>query len=152
MYYETIDEMPLWNWRKCTEGKTEFVRLNKKVGNKKKDADVWTFLYDENIERFGLGKDQETIYELRLRLAELQCDYCIEGNTFMLNEIRMIEQEIIDIVDRIQNGASIDECLMVLSKWMGFRINQKETTVAEFYTYLNAFQDEGKKTKQEKTA
>ena len=152
MYIQSIDELSLWNWRKCVDGKIEFTRLKKTVGTKAKDAEAWIKLLDQHIERFGLGKDHEQIINLKLELAELQCDYCIEGNAFLLNRIRMIEQDMKDIIERAQNGATVDECLMALSKWMGFHLKQKEVTVVEFNTYLEGFQKAGKQNKPQKTA
>lgn len=151
IYINSIDELLLWNWRQCVEGKTEFTRVNIKVGTKEKDAVTWLKLQDQHIDRFGLGTDQERLMELKIELAELQCDYCIDGNDFILNRINAIEQDIIDIIEKAQEGATIDECLMALSKWIGFRVSQKEITVVEFNTYLNAFQKEGKENKPKKT-
>lgn len=147
-YYVSIDEFPLWNWRQCVEGLLNYTRINPKKGKDKNDLLAWEKLFDQNIERFGLAGDHERIIELKLELANLQCDYCIENSPFLLNRIKVLQADIKDILERAQEGATIDECLMALSKWMGFRLDQKVITVVEFNTYLKAYQAEGKQQKK----
>jgi hypothetical protein len=148
MYYSNIDEMPLWNWRKCVEGLLEYCRLNQKKGKGNTDLENWTRLYDQYLARFGLAKDHELVIEKKLQLADLQLEYCENGIDFSLNKIRRLEREIEDILNRTKTGATIEECLMVLSKWMGFRLDQKVTTIMEFQTYLESYEKEAKAQRQ----
>lgn len=150
-YFDDIEEFPLWNWRKCTQGEENYTRIRKQLGTKKRDSVAWENLQDQHIEKFGLADDHEKILELKMQMAEMQLDYCIDKNAFLLNAIRVIEEDIKEILDRSMEGASIDDCLMALSKWMGFRLDQKVISVVEFQTYLKAYQTEAKENKR-KTA
>ena len=47
-YWSSIDDMPLYNWIKCNNGKIEFTRIGKK-GNKVQDYINWKLLYNEYL-------------------------------------------------------------------------------------------------------
>ena len=54
-YYETLDELPLYNWIECQRGEIKFVRKGDS-GTSEQDEMVWMDIYDEYIKQFGLGK------------------------------------------------------------------------------------------------
>ncbi len=56
-FWESIDEMPLFDWRKCMDGNIEFVNREQKEheGNEQQ----WIKLHDEYLERFGIGEKFE---------------------------------------------------------------------------------------------
>ena len=86
-YFESIDTLTLWRWRKAMAGDWRYCRIDLEDGTPKEDEKAWTRLRDEHIQMFGLGKEYERILELQLEIAELQCEYVISGTTFMLNQI-----------------------------------------------------------------
>ena len=139
--YDLIDEMPLFNWEQCINGNINYCRIDpkSKFGNEKQDLKAWENLYDQYLKKFGLSSDHQRIIDLKNELALAQCDYCIDGNTFLLNRIRMLETDIKDILERSQQGMSIDQCLIVLSKWLKFHLDKKKITCTEFQNYLKAF-------------
>lgn len=146
-YFDSINTMPLFNWRKCQdEGMFQFCRINldendgRKV-NDKKDQLAWEKIFDSYITIIGLGKEFERIMELRMEIANLECDYAIEGIEYVRNEINMLKAELEELLGRPVSGDS-DTCLIHLSKWMGYRIDPKETTVKEFYKMLGEYQKE----------
>jgi len=50
--WASIDEMPLYNWMKCSDGQLEYVNKdNKQDANNEKN---WQRLHDEYLNRFGL--------------------------------------------------------------------------------------------------
>jgi hypothetical protein len=143
-YIESIDEMILWDWRKCLEGKHEYCRVDINKGTEQEDELFYDLLYDQYLQRFGLAKDYERILEIRVEMTEIRCEYCENGNLFLMNRVKVLEAEIEDIVKRSEEGMDTDDCLMYLSKWMGYRVDQKVITIVEFQTYLKAYEKETK--------
>lgn len=149
MYYDLIDEMPLFNWEQCINGNLNYARINpKSKGKERKDLEAWETLYDQHLQRFGIGSEHQRILDKKIELAELQCEYCIDGNAFLLNRIKMLETDIKDILERTQQGMSIDECLMLLSRWLGFHLSKKQITCVEFQNYLKAYDKQAKEQKK----
>ena len=100
-YYYDIDEMPLFNWRKCQEKQDyKYTRKDIKKGTEEEDLKAWDIIYDSYLSEFGLGSEYERILEIKTRIAELQCNLVIEDDRFLLNEIKRLERELNDILNR----------------------------------------------------
>lgn len=144
MYYESIDVINLWRWRKAMSGDLTYCRIDLEKGTEEEDLKAWDRLRDEDVEIFGLGAAYEEIIELQIQIALLQCEYVESGTTFMLNEINSLKTELKDILDRpIEFG--IDECIIYLSKWLSFHFDEKVRTVKEFRTYLKTYHKEAER-------
>ena len=63
--YESIDDLPLYNWIKIQDGHLEYVRVGydpRSAGSDRitdQDHKAWEKINDEYIERWGLGKLKE---------------------------------------------------------------------------------------------
>lgn len=146
-YYGDIDEMPLYNWRKCNEGKVHYTRKNLEKGTKKRDHEQWEKTYDSYLAEFGLGQDYARYYELKIELAVIQCEFVETDDRFLLNRIKQLEHEIKELLER-EPGADTDTAIVHLSKWMGSLIDQKKVTVRMFYKMLNEQQKEAEALKK----
>jgi hypothetical protein len=146
-YYDSIDEMPLYNWRLC-QGKQQFIYCRKNLDesdkrkcNPDKDLLAWEKIYNTYITEFGLGKEFHRIDELRTQIAELQLDFIINNVQYIRNEIELLKGELEDLLGRPSEGDS-DTVLIHLSKWMGYKIEPKETTVREFFKMIREYEKE----------
>lgn len=139
--YKSIEDLPLYNWIKCERGNYQFVRLNPFEVTEADEQDIenWIELYDQYIKKYGLGKAYKRLLDVQRRKAILELDYVITKDAFKLTEI---EIEIVNLQNMIKNrgsGMTIDESLIYLSKFMGYRLNPKEITVIEYYTLLDHY-------------
>lgn len=141
MHYDTIAKFPLWNWRQCLDGDYTFTRLDPDKGDDVADFLAWEKLYNEYLAQYGLGEDQNRIFELKIDLAMAQMDYVMDGNTFLLNNIKRLQRELKEILEKPVEGG-FDECLVYLSKWLGYHFDQKIRTVTEFHSSMNMYQKE----------
>ena len=162
MYYKSIDEMPLFNWRKCQEqGLLMFSRIEgKTVVNARKwvvwllsfvykrgkfttenDLKAWEKIYDSYLAEFGLGDDYEYLLDLKQRITEVNLDIAISGDKFLLNKSRRLQEELDEFIARPSEGDT-DTAIVYLSKWLGYNLNQKEVTVREFYKMLRDYKRE----------
>ena len=140
-YHVNIDDLMVYNWRKCQEGDLSFTRFDKGAGDQASDILAWELIMDSYYLKFGIGKDFERVLELRKAIALLQCDFVIEDDNFILNHIRRLESELTDILDKPSDG-DISTALIHVAKWIGSSVRERETTVLELYTMLGEMKKE----------
>lgn len=131
-YYLSVDELPLYNWIKCIDGKFEYLRIDKN-GSDEHDEIAWEIVYDEYVQRYGLGKLYNKLLKIMKKKAILQCDYVLTKEKFKLTEIELVEAQLQQALNNNGNGISIEESLIHLSKWLGQWINSKSITVREYF-------------------
>tara|TARA_R110002153_G_scaffold32752_15_gene99115 strand:+ start:3182 stop:3643 length:462 start_codon:yes stop_codon:yes gene_type:complete len=142
LYYNNIDELPLFNWRKCQEKQSfEFTRKNIKKGNSKSDRSAWEIIYDSYLLEFGIGKDMERIVSLKLEIAELQIRFVETNEGFLRNQIRELKRELEEFLNR-ENDSDTNTILTYLRKWMNQWIDPKKITVQEFYYLIRDYKRE----------
>ena len=145
-FWASIDEMPLENWIKCTDGEFIFVRKSHKLGENEtdKDAENWGIIYDDYIKKFGLSELYKKMLELMRKKAIFELEFVETGQRFKLTEIELTEAKLKTALSNNGEGLTINQCLIHLSKWLGFHLNTKKITVLE---YFNIFKEYGKANK-----
>lgn len=147
-YYLSIDDIPLWNYRKAMSGKVAYCRRdwsNEEVNEE--DHQAWNSVYDDYLKTFGLGDKYEQYVYLQMELIELKCDLVIEENLFLLNKINQLEAEMDALLSR-DSGTDMDDCIVFVSKWMGTIVNEKQVTAKMFFKMLDNCIKDGKKNNQ----
>jgi len=139
-YYESIDDILLFNWWKIREGDFKYCRIDLEKGSQKKDEEAFIKINDSYLAEFGFDSEVERIIELRRRIAMLQCDFVVEDNQYLRNEIRRLESELKEILTRDKNGLSNEVVLIHLEKWMGFRLDEKKITARKFYNIVREYE------------
>jgi len=129
--------MPLYNWQECEKGNIKFV--NKDHVSRKNDIEIWSILYNQYLERFGLGVDFSEIIRLKRKLIALRCSYIINGNKKILNQIAIDEANLLKLEGLSVNGLTMDETLVYLSKWLGYRLDKKVITIVEYKTLVDEY-------------
>lgn len=143
-YWSSIDEMPLFNWIRCNNGKTEFTRKAGK-GNKAQDYINWKILYNEYLKEFGLDVRYKKYLEAQKKRAILQADYIITKERFKLTEIEIQSQKIKDLEFHFGEGKQIEVILTYLGMFLGYKIDQRTTTVKEYFVILEEYGKANKK-------
>ena len=139
-YHINIDEITVYNWRKCQAGDLTFTRIGE-AGTIEGDILAWELIMDSYYERFGLGKDFERVLELRKEIAIMECDFVIDNDNFILNHIRRLQAELNDILNKPSDG-DLSTALIHITKWLGSAVRERETTVLELYTMLGEMKKE----------
>lgn len=140
-YYIEISKFPLINWRDCLGGDKSRTRIDSEKGTADEDESAWEVLHDQYIAKYGVGDDQSKLFELREELAYAQLNYVIDGNTFLLNNINRLESDILEILKRPVEG-SMDDCIIYLSKWLGYHFDQEKRTVTQFHDAMGLYKKE----------
>lgn len=147
-YYLSIDDIPLWNYRKGIEGKVNYCRRewsDKPINED--DCRAWEMVYDDYLRTFGLGDKYEEYTYLQMELIELNCELILENSLFLINKIKRLEQEMQNLLSN-DKGVDMDDCIVFVSKWMGTIINEKQVTAKMFFKMLDNLIKDGKKNNQ----
>lgn len=142
-YFLELNEIPLYNFDKCLNGKYGYTRRSWSVGNDEKDFEAWTSIYDQYIAKFGIGRDYSIFLDKMEELTLINCDFVMTGNNFLLNKKRLLEAELKEYTEK--EGVGLTQQIVVVTKWMGSRVNPRETSAEEFFTMLEMIKKEQEK-------
>lgn len=141
--YSTIDDFPLYNWEKCQSGDMRYV--NRDAKSTKYDEIIWLKLYNEYLERFGIGEGLEYFLKLKIHLVKLRLQFIQTNDLFLLNQIKVAEAQMISADPSKLQGMTTQQCLVHLSKWMGAIVKAKEITIVEFKEMFEEYARSSKK-------
>lgn len=141
--YSTIDDFPLYNWEKCQSGDMRYV--NRDAKSTKYDEIIWLKLYNEYLERFGIGEGLEYFLKLKIHLVKLRLQFIQTNDLFLLNQIKVAEAQMISADPSKLQGMTTQQCLVHLSKWMGTIVRAKEITIVEFKEMFEEYARSSKK-------
>jgi len=147
LYYTELHDFPLFNWIKCNEGdfrymRKEFSAHEEMTGN---DQKAWEILYDQYLQKYGLSKLYKKMLGIMREKALLECTFVMTRDRFKLTQIEIKEAELSSALANNGNGMSIEEALIYLSKWLGYRLNVKEISVVEYFNMLEQYGKANKK-------
>lgn len=137
-HYQSIEEIPLFNWQKCLEGDVKYVNLETKEDASNQEA--FTKLYDEFLQKRGVNKEYKKYLDILKKKAMLQCEFLITKDNFKLTQIEIEDAKIVSLQKTSEGGLSIDKTLIYLGKWLGYRLDWKVISVAEFYSILEEYE------------
>ena len=137
-YYQSIDEIPLFNWQKCLNGELKYVHLELK--EEKDNHIAFSKLHDELLQKRGINKEYKKYLDIIKKKALLQCEFLITKDDFKLTQIEIEDAKIVSLQKSSEVGLSIDKTLIYLGKWLGYRLDWKVITVAEFYSILEEYE------------
>ena len=137
-HYQSIEEIPLFNWQKCLEGDVKYVNLETKEDSGNQEA--FTKLYDAFLQKRGVNKEYKKYLDILKKKALLQCEFLITKDNFKLTQIEIEDAKIVSLQKTSEAGLSIDKTLIYLGKWLGYRLDWKIISVSEFYSILEEYE------------
>jgi hypothetical protein len=143
-YYEGIDELPLFNWIKCTSNDLKYVRKDKN-GTEQADIEAWERIYDSYIAEYGLNEVYKKLLNAMRKKALLEVDYILTRERFKLTEIEMQIANLDAMMANGGTGMTIEQSLIHLSKWLGSWINAKEISTKEYFNLMSEYGKENKR-------
>jgi hypothetical protein len=144
--YNSIDELPIWNFSQINKsGDLGYLYFKYKKPKDKRLLKIWENIYDEFIKRFGLSENYIKYINIRQQALELYKEAYVDGEKYkrVLADIKVAEAERL-----IEDSEDVDlfEVSAYLTKNNFGRIDVKVVSVAEFYSYLKIIKKEnGKK-------
>lgn len=144
-FYESIEDMPIYNWFKVNNGDMRFMLIKQTTKyDGKKAREYFDKIYSEYIDVFGISESYLKVIELKKNISVLQIEKALTGDKILNNFIRIAQLELDDINSKT-NKTNTNEVKVHLEKYLGFRLNEKETSVKEYYTYLNVMANDSRK-------
>jgi hypothetical protein len=157
-FYETLEELPLWNWIKIYQEK-DFTYILKDVDYRifvidteiiKLIEPIWKNIYDEYLNDFGFTKKYKRVLELERKISLLKCKMWIDDNKFIQNEIRIKEKQLLkeknnNSID--ENGNDFTKQVVLIEKWLNSSLDIYNLSTRKYFTYLNIINDEAENIK-----
>lgn len=131
-----LDEVTLWEYRKALSGDLKHLRRDINVGTDEDDQKAFESVYDDYLKRFGLGDKYERFAEIQMELVEVYCEYIETDNEFLRNTINRLEVELERLMDN-GKGGDLDDAIVIVSKWMGTMINERQIIAKDFFKALD---------------
>lgn len=142
-YYNSIDEMLLYNWIKCTSGEIKYVRKGEK-GNVVNDKLVWEKIYDSYLKEYGLSPAYKKLLNEIKQKTLLEIDYVITKDRFKLTQIELSIVKLENMLSNNGSGMTIQQTLIHFSKWLGSWVDAKNITVRDYFNLLKEYGKENK--------
>lgn len=143
--YNSIDNLPMYNWQKIHDsGEYKWLFKSKvEIENTEELALSWANIYDEYLSEFGISKNFEEILSKKKQIALLKADYITKNDRVLLNFINVEENALKSLYESTEKGSTFRESLVHLEKMQGIKINTREITVADYYNYLRSIKNDG---------
>ena len=148
-YYTSLEELPIWNWWKFK--KTLDLSFFKKDASKPCAFDLKSLVgkfEQEYLDLFGAPDKAVRLLDLLKKKIKHQADY-IQGKKYVINYINSIDFQL-EMMNQSEGGSSqsLEQITVILTKFMGVKVNPKETTVIEFQEMLKLLEENNKAAKK----
>lgn len=139
--YKSIDDMPIYNWFKIHDtGDLKHLLINKDRLSEEGKIIIqrrWKKVYDQYLKRFGFGDSFTWLIEKQRQIALLMIEKAETGNLVLETFIDLAEAEIEKKnIETKKTSSDFFEIKNFVEKEVGFRIDVKQCSVSEFYSYV----------------
>ena len=141
-YFNSIEDLPIWNWWKIAET-SSLIYLQKLDFYDKEDYsyhafELWNKLQNEYLEEFGITDEFRQMLELKKKWINKKSEFLLTGERFKLTEIDIIEVQINDTMTS-KITVDKDDTLIMLEQKLGRELNPKNISVKKYFKYVNHF-------------
>ena len=132
--WDNLDEMPIFNWIKILEtSDLNFIFISEGIVINKTE-DHWLDLQQEYIDEFGLDKTYKQRLRLMEQLKNLNIEFVLTRDRFLLNLIKICEADI--SILGFQKAIKFHQMVDHVEKYKGFSIDTKKISVKSWYYSL----------------
>lgn len=143
--YTSIDDMPVYNWFKCIDLKDySYCAIDKTDLDFEKCKECFSDLYNEFLDVFGVNEHLKNVFELQNQITLLKIDKALYKDESLQTFIELKEIELNELL--AVKSEKTKTYKVEIEKYLGFRLNEKEVAVKEYYEYLEALKDNGRAT------
>lgn len=133
--YNSIKDLPIINFNEViTKNNLKYLIIE----GKHTDAEltlIWSNIYNEFINEFGLPENYKSYLRLKIKWSKEVKRVWIDGEIYRQAFADIYEEQANNLLTGIESN--LGKTIAQVSESMGFRVNPKETTVYEFYNYIN---------------
>jgi hypothetical protein len=135
-YYTNIDTMPIFNYFKVIND-GDFSYLVTKKGLIKNHESALEEIQRQIVKEFGFSESFTQEIEIRKEICDLELEVAITGDKFHNLFIQALKAELNDL--KSIKSMPHELIRVSLEKWLRVKINSKETTIIEWYSYLKSY-------------
>lgn len=148
-FYQSIDDMPIYNWLKIQDtNDLLFILKNKYQKCNDKQLKVLELslqaMTDQFIDRFGVSDSYRQVLRLKGELRCKEIDYLTTGSRTHLTFIEIKKKELQALMDQSNKKDSVNVSVHV-RKYNGGVLDMKKMNVVEFYEILEEIKREQKR-------
>jgi hypothetical protein len=147
--WASIDEMPIYNWFKIHATNDLVYMFQTPVKGYDKQTKLhllmqFNLIRDEYLDTFGISHEYRVLLSLKRDLQVYKIQYHLTKNTQFKTLIALCEGKIQMLEENNTQPESPALTKAYVEKFMGFRLNEREVTVKEFYSYIQIMQKQVK--------
>jgi len=146
-FWDDISTMPFFYWRKIHEtGEADYV-VKKGKAEEKDIRKAWHEIHNQYIKKYGLDNKTKLFLQKKKRLATYINKYLSTGNRVYEMEVDIMRKEFeqdAEGKDEVQDYTTITSNI---EKYFGFQIDEMNTSVDKYYSYLSLMKKEAQKLK-----
>ena len=138
-YFNSIDELPIWNWWKVTEtGNLNYLRRDGDLKKSTHYEEIWFELQDEYLEEFGNKEELRKMITMKKEWIENQAKFIVDGDRSALNMANIIA---IDMQDESDTGGYMkrEDTIIMLEEKLSRAIDPKLISVRKYNNYINYY-------------
>ena len=136
LIYTSLDDLPIYNWYKLNA--TQDFRWLLITFDETFNDDL-TELYDklqqDYLDMAGASDERELLMRLLKSLIKNKADYAL-GKKYAINYIKQDEFQLAQLQKTTVTPQSIQDICAILSKFQGYQVNPKHTSVTDFNAIL----------------
>jgi len=136
-YFSDVNDFSLDRWEKCQKGNIRFVNYDNE--STKKDGERWVSLFNQYLEIFGIDPGLSEFLDVKIFISKLRYQYIISGDKSLLNQIEIEKVNLQNLDPSKHEGMTTDQCIVHLSKWLGYHVRKKDITIVEFKNLMNEY-------------
>lgn len=145
--FNTLDELPIFNWWQLNSGKLEYLFKKLRQPSKKEKTQLiklFKKISSDYIDRYGITREFKFILNKQREIALYKLKYVKTEDAMLLTMIQIAEEQ---LKERTGDGEKGDfyETKSAIETQLGFRIDPKTTTVAEYQGYIKQIQKKWQK-------
>lgn len=135
--------MPVYNWNKIIEKQLyQYVLIDLKEHKEENELEYkqqFEVLYNEFLDTFGINDHLKSIIELQNEIVLYKIDIALTGDKSLTALQQLAEQKLQKKIEVKKTSTNLVK--VHIEKFMGFRIDEKQVTVYEYYNYLKALEN-----------
>lgn len=147
-HYDSIENLPIDNWFKINEtSNLQWVAKTDRVDIKKHGPvllNAWNKIFDEFIDTFGIPEKMKEIMEVKRDIFLMKAQRALTEDRSFETLIEIEEDKLKKILYQ-ERAVNAGQVKVYVEKYLGFKLNVKETTVKEFYQYVEALNENARR-------
>lgn len=141
--FNTLDELPLFNWWQLNGGKLEYLFKEKreiKEGEKPQLIKIYKKLASDYINDFGISREYKFILRKQKEIMLYKLKYIKTEDAMLLTMIQIAEEQLRERTDENGSGDNY-KTKAKIEEQLGFRIDPKTTSVKEYQGFINLIKE-----------